>query len=182
MEKKAASFIETLADQAVQALTTPGIDRGERITRFRKLFNERFAVSGIARWVLGRYWSTATPDQQKEYLRLFEDMVVASYVDRFTDYSGEKLKIRQTTAIDDQYVSVGTEIDRPSGPPVQVGWRVGRSDDTFKVVDVVVEGTSMSTTMRSDFSSIIRQNGGEIEGLLSELRHKTESLNASPKS
>ena len=72
-----------------------------------------------------------------------------------------------------------TEIARPDGARlVQVLWRVGARGEIIKILDVVVEGASMSQTLRSDFGSIIRQKGGKISGLLEELRVKTASLKA----
>ena len=46
---------------------------------------------------------------------------------------------------------------------------------------LVVEGASMSQTLRSDFGSIIRRKGGHVSGLLEELRIKTASLKAEAK-
>ena len=46
---------------------------------------------------------------------------------------------------------------------------------------MVVEGASMSQTLRSDFGSIIRQKGGKVSGLLEELRVKTASLKGEAK-
>ncbi len=65
LEKGAASFIEGLSVEAVRSLTNDDISRSERVARFRQVFNQHFAVQGIARWVLGRYWSPASPAQQQ---------------------------------------------------------------------------------------------------------------------
>ena len=180
IEEAARKFIESLADKAIQALTKQEVPRRERIERFRHLFNENFAVAGIGRWILGRYWRKATARQRDEYLALFEDLMVASYVDRFTEYAGERLTITKTVPTGDGAVIVFSEIIRPAGgPPIRVDWRVGVKDQTHKIVDVIVEGTSMSTTLRSDFGSIIRRNGGKVAGLIDVLRKKTETLEKS---
>ena len=126
---------------------------------------------------MGRYWRKATENQRGEYLALFEDLMVVSYVDRFTAYAGEKLTITKTLPAGDAAAIVFSEIVRPAGgPPVRVNWRVGVKDEAYKIVDVIVEGTSMNTTLRSDFGSIIRRSGGEVAGLIDELRKKTKSL------
>ncbi|MDP6787603.1 MAG: ABC transporter substrate-binding protein [Rhodospirillales bacterium] len=177
LEARAETFIASLADKAVQALTVEGAERAERVSRFRRLFNDHFAVHGIAKWVLGRYWRRASPDERGEYLILFEDMIVVSYVDRFASYTGEALAITKTVALNDESAMIYSEIVRPTGgPPVRVDWRVATEDGGLRIVDVVVEGTSMSTTLRSDFGSIIRREGGKVAGLLKVLRDKTKSL------
>ena len=176
-EADARTFIESLAGDAVRSLTTGEISRGERIQRFRKLFNQRFAVKAIGKWVLGRYWKRATESQRSEYQKLFENLMVVTYVDRFARYAGESLKVTKVLAGKGGQGTVFSEIRDPAeDTPVRVDWRVASDGKVFKVVDVVVEGSSLSNTLRSEFASIIRRNGGKIAGLLDELRKKTESL------
>jgi phospholipid transport system substrate-binding protein len=170
---EAKAFIEGLSERAIAALTPPGISREDRETRARTLLTDNFAVATIAQFVLGRYWRTATPEERAEYLRLFEELIVVTYVDRFSRYSGERLKV--TNAVPDPEsgdVMVYSEITRPAGAPVQVGWRVRRVAPSFKIVDVFVEGVSMGQTQRSDFASVIRNNGGVLTGLLDEMRRR----------
>lgn len=177
LEARAETFIASLTDKAVQALTVEGTSRTERVRRFRRLFNDHFAVRGIAKWILGRYWRRASDEERAEYLVLFEDMIVVSYVDRFANYTGETLAITKAMVLDGGDALVFSEIVRPTGgPPVRVDWRVATADGRLRIVDVVVEGTSMSTTLRSDFGSIIRRKGGRVAGLIEVLRDKTKSL------
>ncbi len=177
LEEKAQQYIKDLSDQAIKSLTAKGLNRDDRIKRFRAMFKERFAVRGIGKWVLGRYWKKATPGERKDYLMLFEDLMVISYVDRFATYAGEQLQTTKTLPNNETTATVYTEIAQPdAGPPVRVDWRVGMKGDILKVVDVVVEGTSMSSTLRSDFGSIIRREGGSVAGLIKALRAKTASL------
>jgi len=171
--KGAEKFISNMADQAINALTTPGIDAEERSERFRKLLNENFAVNTIGRWVLGRYWNKASKVEKKEYLQLFEQMLISTYVDRFSKYSGEQLKILKSLPNGKSDAVVYSEIVRTnSEPSIHVDWRVRSKKDTYKIIDVMVEGVSMGQTQRSEFASVIRQNGGKLEGLLKELRKR----------
>ncbi|MBB54199.1 MAG: hypothetical protein CMF67_07475 [Magnetovibrio sp.] len=76
-------------------------------------------------------------------------------------------------------VTVFSEIERPGvAKPVHVDWRVGTNGASYKLLDVIVEGASLSNTLRSDFGSIVRQEGNQIGGLLTALREKTEALKA----
>lgn len=174
----ARQFIESLADQAILSLAAGDISRPERIKRFRTLFDDNFAVDAIGKWVLGRYWRQATPAQQSDYLKLFQGYIVASYVDRFTSYTGEKLKITKVVADGNGPITVFSELLRPGqgNTPVRVDWRIEGTDHRLKIVDLVVEGVSMSTTLRSEFGSLIRRDGGDISGLLDVLRQKTANL------
>ncbi|MEQ8320316.1 MAG: ABC transporter substrate-binding protein [Rhodospirillales bacterium] len=181
LEDGATAFIKALEREAVESLTDPAKERSERVKAFRQLFEEKFAVAAIGKWTLGRNWRRASEEEQKEFLHLFEDLMVAMYVDRFENYAGEKLNILKTTPVDENRATVHTEITRPDGTdgkPISVLWRVGRQGDIYKVLDVVIEGASMSITLQKEFASIIK-NTGSVGGLLEELRKKTAELNPS---
>jgi len=180
IDTRAADFIRGLATQAIKSLTEPETPRDVRIQRFRDMFNDHFAVEPIGRFVLGRYWKQATEAEKTEYLTLFEDLMVVSYVDRFQRYAGENLKVVQARIDSATTATVFTDIVRPGGAkPIRVLWRVGAQGEVTKVLDVIVEGASMSQTLRSDFGSIVRQKDGQVSGLLVELRLKTAALKQS---
>ncbi len=179
MEERSEAFIRSLAQEAIESLTKKETPRDIRIGNFRKLFNRHFAVRSIGRFVLGRNWHKASAEEQKEYLVLFEDLMVVSYVDRFQRYAGQGLSVSKARKEKETLATVFTEIARPNNSkPVQVLWRVGARGENMKILDVVVEGASMSQTLRSDFGSIIRQKEGKVSGLLEELRIKTVALRA----
>lgn len=176
-EEEATQFVQNLAEKAIKELTDKSVPREQRIQRFREYFREHFAVSGIGKWILGRHWRKASKEQQEEYLVLFEDLMVVSYVDRFASYTGEPLNVKKTLVQDEKNATVFASIDQKDGnPAIRVDWRVARKGTLYKIVDVIVEGTSMSNTLRSDFGSIIRSRGGKVKGLLEALREKTANL------
>lgn len=170
-------FIEGMADKAIDALAVKEISREERIKRFRVLLHQHFDVKTIGRWVLGRHWTSATPAERDEYMALFEDLIVLTYVDRFTEYSGEKLAVTKSENLGNNESVVASRIFRTSGdPPIRVDWRLRFRDGQFRIIDVTVEGISMGMTQRSEFASVIIQNGGTIEGLLARLREKRKQI------
>jgi phospholipid transport system substrate-binding protein len=171
--RNAEQFISGLADQAVEALTNPNISKQDRKKRFSVMLKNNFAIKSIARWVLGRHWKKISKAEKTEYLNLFEKLLVVTYVDRFSNYSGESLKIVKSLVNNAKEAMVFSEIAHDGAKPIHVDWRVHTSDSvTFKIIDVLVEGVSMGQTQRAEFASVIRQNGGNVEGLLAELRKR----------
>ena len=87
---QATAFMNELWNHALELLSnkTP---IAQRQAQFRALFHNDFDSPGIARFVLGRYWRTASPEEQKEFLKLFEDYVVFVYTARLSDFGGEHL-------------------------------------------------------------------------------------------
>jgi phospholipid transport system substrate-binding protein len=175
----ARTFVRNLADKAISQLTSPSMSQGEREQAFRKLLKEHFDVPAIGRSALGRYWRVATPEEQKEYLELFEDLIVATYAQRFRDYGGENLDIiaaSKTAGSEDNAVLVQSQISRNVAKPIRIDWRVGQASSDPNIVDIVIEGVSMVQTQRSEFTSVIVRNGNKVSGLIAELRTKTKAL------
>ena len=169
-----AAIINQLGNRALEVLgkdATPA----QRVARFHELFREDFDVPGIARFVLGRYWKTATPEQQQEFVKLFEDYIALVYSNQLAAYSGETLRVTGSRTSAEEAV-VATEILRPTGaPPVKVDWHLIDRNGAYKISDVTVDGISMAVTQRSEFASVIQRNGGQVANLIAQLREKTAS-------
>lgn len=171
----AVAFMNQLWDRAVEVLNKKS-DPAVREARFRQLFREDFDAPGIARFVLGRYWRTVSEEDQKEFVKLFEDYVVFVYTVRLADFGGQSFKIRGSHS-DGDGVIVSTDIVSPGNPtPLKMDWRLVTDDKgAYKVNDVIVEGISMTATQRSEFASVVQRNGGQIQSLISMMREKTAS-------
>ena len=163
--KKAETFVQALGDDAISSLKSTVGDASARRGEFKRILSSKFDMDMIARFALGRYWAIARDDEKKQYTRLFKDMVIDVYTQRFSDYSDQELDVVGSKAAGRKDFIVNTLI-KGSSQPVRVDWRV-RND---QVIDVIVEGVSMSVTQRSEFASIIQRNGGKIESLISYLQ------------
>jgi len=167
-------FMDQLWNRAVEVLKKD-ISPLIRQARFRELFQTAFDGPGIARFVLGRYWRSASDDEQQEFLKLFEEYVVLVYSTRLADFSGEVLKVRGSRT-DHDGIIVSTEIiSQASATPIKVDWRLINTNGAFKINDVAIEGISMMVTQRSEFASVIQRHGGQVEGLLALMREKTKT-------
>ncbi len=170
----ASAMIEQLATRAMAIFGDGTLDVAERRRLFRELLLSNFDMVAMGRIVLGRNWRRATPEQQTEYMTLFEDYLVATYTRRFQGYSGERLRIKGSRDAREGVTVVRSEIAMAQGDPVRVDWLVTVKSGRPRIIDVVVAGVSMAITHRSDFAAVINRAGG-IEGLLAELRAKINS-------
>lgn len=169
----ASAFIDDMAKRAIGILQAGGASTAQGKAQFTQILNQGFDLPTIGRFVLGRYWNSASPQQQREYMDLFERMIVETYSRRFQNYQGETLVVKGTQAVGNgNDTLVQTEIRQKDGPPIQVDWRVRQAGGGYKVVDVIVARVSMSVTQRDEFASVIAQNGGNVEGLLQALRQR----------
>ena len=170
---EAESFIRDTADRVFTAFSGESADE-RRTVLFRQILTDTFELKTIARFTLGRYWRVASPAQRKEYRGLFEDFLVLAYANRFHDLGGAQLRITSVRMINKRDSLVLTEIASAAAkPPIRIGWRVRQTKDELRIVDVIVDGISMSVTQRDQFAAAIRAAGGRVEGLLAMLRDKT---------
>jgi phospholipid transport system substrate-binding protein len=170
-------FMSEMWNRAVEVLSKK-VPVTERLARFRQLFQADFDGPGIARFVLGRYWRSASVQEQQEFLKLFEDYVVFVYGTRLSNFNGETFKIRGSRT-DESGTIVSTDILSPSGEtPIKVDWRLVTDKGVFKINDVVIEGISMLVTQRSEFASVIQRHGGQVGELLTMMRERARTASA----
>lgn len=168
----AAAFINDLLNKALKTLDNKQLSEEERAKTFRDLLDRDFDMPRISRFVLGPYWREASDQEKQQFQKLFEDYVVRSYATRFSEYSGEQVKVTGSRPESETSTLVQSQVVRQNGPPAKVDWRVRKQDNDFKIVDVDVEGVSMVLTQREEFSSVIQKSGGTVSGLNKELQQK----------
>jgi phospholipid transport system substrate-binding protein len=170
-------FMSELWTNAVEVLSKKA-PLAERLARFRLLFQADFDGPGIARFVLGRYWRSASEQEQQQFLKLFEDYVIFVYGTRLSNFNGETFKVRGSRT-DESGTIVSTDIVSPGGAaPLKVDWRLVADKGAFKINDVIIEGISMLVTQRSEFASVIQRHGGQIGELLAMMRERTRTASA----
>lgn len=174
------AFINDLSKQAITTLSDRSISTEQRREAFRNLFREGFAVNGIARFVAGRYWRSANEEERSEYLQLFEDVIVNTWADRFSQYSGQKFEVKGATDAtpdksSEKVALVESLFFTDPTTPVRLEWRVASKGDLFKIVDVKLEGISMATTQRDEFNAVVSKNGRTLAALIEELRQRRDS-------
>jgi phospholipid transport system substrate-binding protein len=174
----AGRFLTELTDRAVDQLNEPGLSDDEQQRRFRRLIGEGFDIPAIGRFVLGRYWRRASEEERAAFLATFEDMIVHRFLPLFAEYSGDKISIGVVRPFksNPNFISVSSKLLRDAGEPVRIDWRVRRRDDGYRIVDIVAEGISIAVTLRSEYTSVLKQNGGDVGALVRELRALIEAL------
>ena len=174
----ARDFINSLAEKAITNVADAQISEVERAERFRKLFSESFSIPDISRFVLSRYWKVATPEQQQEFVHLFEDVTVLTWARRFRDYKGEKLEVLSAAKEGEHGWTVDSKIQKQQPPAVPVRWKLRETPNGLRIIDIAVQGVSLAITHRDDFNAQMQANEGNFDTLLSNLRTKIDQLKA----
>ena len=168
--ERAQAFVNTFTQEGVGFLSDDSLSVTQREAKFRKLLQRNFDMAAIGRFSVGRYWKNMSAAQRKEYLKLFEEMIVRVYTGRFNDYNGERIEIFDARPEGKYDTLVRSHIMPNSGSKIKLDWRVREKKGRFKVIDIIVEGVSMALTQRSDFSSVIQRGGGNVNVLIDHLK------------
>jgi phospholipid transport system substrate-binding protein len=176
MKMPAGKFVQNLGDQAIAAIASKALSKDQRNDKFRDLLRNDFDLMTIGRFVIGRTWNAATPDQQKEYMRLFQELVIKTYGDRMTLYTGEGFVVTGVRPETEKDTIVNSQITHPDGSdPTKIDWRVRLRDGKLGVIDVVVEGVSLSVTQRQEYAAVLQNNDGQISALLDKMREQLKA-------
>ena len=171
----AADFVRGLSATAVERLGDPERDDARRRAAFTRLLERHFAVQDISRFVLARYWRVADGDTREAFQTTFKEMLTQRFLPMFQDYDTGDVRVtgaRKDPAGEKLY-RVETQVARPQGGnTVAVVWRLRSSGDGFQVVDVVAEQVSMAITLRSEFTTVIQRNGGQVQALVERMQRK----------
>ena len=171
VQAPAGKFVQDLGEHAIKIISNKQFTSQQRNAEFAKVLNESFDLKTIGRFVIGRTWNIATLDQQNEYMKLFQALVIKNYGDRMTLAAGEKFQVVGARAESDNDTTVNSQITHSDGSkPTCIDWRVRQKDGKLAIIDVVVAGVSLSVTQRQEYGSIIQNNGGQIDGLLESMR------------
>ncbi|MCK9992802.1 MAG: phospholipid transport system substrate-binding protein [Alphaproteobacteria bacterium] len=173
---QAKRFIADLGAQAINVLRADGHTIEQREAIFRDMLMRKFSMPFIGRFVLGRYWQSATIDQQEEYLALFSEFVLRNYASMLGGYAGETFEVLNAAEAGKSDMIVSSRVSGGGREPLGVDWRLRMIDDQPQIIDVSVGGISMSITQREEYSALVQRNG--MAGLIEALRARTNSLPA----
>jgi phospholipid transport system substrate-binding protein len=143
----------------------------ERRAAIRKVVGERFDFEEMAKRSLALNWRNRTPDEKKEFVSLFSDLLERAYIRKIEKYTDEKF-LYTGERIDGEYAVVNTEIVTKRNVETPIEYRLLKGNGDWKVYDVVVEGVSLINNYRSQFNKIIRENS--YQELVRRLKNKQE--------
>jgi len=133
-----------------------------------------FDFNRVCRMVLGKSWRSATPEQQAIFQKEFRSLLLRTYASALGKYKDQIIEYKPLRMeVDAKNVSVKTQILQPGGQPVAVDYDLIKSENGWKVYDIVIESVSLVTNYRSQFSNEIRLNG--LDSLNKKLEEKNKS-------
>lgn len=168
--EQAVAFVQQTANQLIGIINGPGSPEQKRV-QLQQVIDRAVAVDQVAQFCLGRFWHTATPQQRQEYLDLFHRVLLNSIGGHMGEYHGVSFAVGRATP-GDGGIAVASTITRPGQPTANFTWVIGNEGGSPKVIDLIVEGTSLRITQRSDYASYLARNSNNVQALLDALRRQ----------
>jgi phospholipid transport system substrate-binding protein len=125
---------------------------------------------------VGRFWRQATPEQQKRLQEEFKTLLVRTYSGALTQVKNQNVELKpMRSKPEDTEVVVRTEV-KGGGEPIQLDYRLEKTEQSWKIYDVNVLGVWLVENYRSSFAQEI--NSGGIDGLIAKLAERNKAAAA----
>ena len=151
-----------------QSLMVPE-KKEERRGRLRNLILKRFSFKEMSKRSLARYWRERSDAEKKEFVSLFSDLIENSYIEKIERYTDEEILYVGEKSSDGRAVVKTVIISK--GNEIPINYSLMKTENDWMVYDIVIEGVSLVSNYRSQFSSTIRTSS--YKGLVEQLREKT---------
>ena len=177
---EASKFITETVSAGREMLDDTRFDQAQGERLFEELIRQNVDFARAAKFVLGRYWGSATDMERQHFAEVYADYIARTYAKALPHFRGTTLEVVRTIEHGDE-IEVKTLFnhDRASRPAVcsesamyrndpicrdanarwDVDWLLHRTDDAFKIVDVNVAGMSVLLNERDEFASILERAG-----------------------
>jgi phospholipid transport system substrate-binding protein len=165
--------VKNVIGNALNILNNPAYSKSEKTRMVKGLVDPHFDYREMAKRSLGATWGSIGAGQRDEFVRLFADLLESSYSDKIEKYA-KNVRIDYTGEIlEGQYAEVRTVVVKPNDR-IPLSYRLLNEGGTWKVYDVVIEGVSLVSNYRSQFSRIIHETS--YAELVNRLRNKVSEL------
>ncbi len=146
----------------------------ERRKRLEQVVGDRFDYQEMSRRALGAPWNTLSDKDKQEFVGLFQTLLTSSYADKVETYSGEGVQyLNERTEKD--FAEVRTKV-LTGKTEIPLDYRLLNKGTDWRVYDVVVDGVSLVSNYRGQFSKILRSS--TFADLVDQLRKKSDKIKA----
>ena len=164
VKKKVAVIFDLLGKQ--------DIEKNERNEKIVGELNEIMDFQLAAYLSLGKHWKKISKTQKKEFVETFQQYINNYIVEKIDLYTNQKIDIGDSKIIKKGRAELEIGI-LSGGETLQVNFKLRKNKKKeWRVYDVDIEGVSLITTFRSQFSGVLKNSS--FEELLEKLKNPTE--------
>jgi phospholipid transport system substrate-binding protein len=178
------ALIRTLSNEVLDAIKKDKSLHSGDIAKLNALIDEKILpyvnFEKTTQLAVGRGWRQATPEQRQALTREFRTLLVRTYSGAVSAVRDSQVQIRPFRAAPgDTDVVVRTVVVSPGREPIQLDYRLEKTDAGWKIYDVNILGVWLVENYKSSFAAEI--NAGGIDGLIKSLAERNRQLAAADK-
>ena len=167
VESGVNNLLKTLGDPAFKAKT-----KDEQIATLGSQIETVFDFTELSKRTLGRDWKKMSAEQQKEFVKLFKQLLQGVYADRLLAYSDQKVIFDKEIMLKKGRAEVQSYLQTSDGKKIPLFYRLTDKSGSWKVYDVIIEGVSMVKNYRTQFKQILAKDSADK--LIEILRDKVK--------
>ncbi|UCM85608.1 MAG: ABC transporter substrate-binding protein [Rickettsia endosymbiont of Culicoides impunctatus] len=164
------NYVNQLIKDGLEVFNDQNLTQDGKIAKSKMLILANLDLDWMAKFTLGVYRRTLTPEQIKQFTEVYGNYVSTVYADLVKNYHGQQPKVEQVRILDKGEFMVEMLIGT-----AKVNYLVRQKDvsdnSSFKVSDVITEGVSMISSQQSEFMNILSNSG--FDTLIDELVKKS---------
>jgi phospholipid transport system substrate-binding protein len=172
----ASGVVETLHTTLIEVMkNADSLGYQGRYETLDPVLRESFDIPFMAEKSVGRHWKILDDAQRAELVEAFTRFTIANYAGRFEGWSGQSFETLREEPSTHGLMLVHTQLVDPGGDNTQLNYRLKPSSDSWKIVDVYLNGTVSELALRrSEYSSLIKREG--VDALLTALTERIDEL------
>jgi len=172
----ARGTLSGVLDHVSSILLSDQMEKQEKREQVRQLIDDNVDFEVVSRLVLASNWRNFSEDQRKQFVDLFRRHLLNTYwrnadLGSFKgiEITGDRKELRR-----DWTVMTRVHV---TGDDILIDYRLRQLGDDaapgpWRIIDILVEGVSLVSNFRSQFQSIVSNDGPD--GLIRLLRDKVE--------
>jgi phospholipid transport system substrate-binding protein len=150
----------------------------ERRRRLKEIVYARFDFNEMAKRSLGSHWQKRSPEEQKEFVQLFTEVLESAYLDKLESYKGEKVRYLNERQ-EAEFAEVSTKVIDRKGEELSLNYRLHSVNGDWKVTDVVVENISLVNNYRAQFNRVLAKSSyGELVQAMKQKKLSAPGVNS----
>ena len=175
------ALVQSVSSEVLEKIRSdPALHSGD-FNKLQKLIDEKVApyvdFDRMTRLSVGHGWRDASPEQREALTREFRTLLVRTYSGAMSRVTDHQVKMRPFRAQPtDTDVIVRTQVAPSNGDPIELDYRLEKTDAGWKIYDVTILGVSLVENFRNSFASEVSQGG--VDGLIKALTDRNKQLAA----
>lgn len=179
-EDSATDFVRTKSDEIVRVINTSK-NKETRLDKLQKALQSTLDYDLLAQRTLAMHWANLSADQQKEFTEGLRDLLETSYVTKLgnktVDPGSYAVRFTDERERRGRYTVSGVVTVEKATHYIDL--RLQKTDEVWKVYDVITDDVSLQESYAESFDEIIRDKG--FDELMKRIKDKTKELKDSTK-